>query len=136
MFINFNEKFISISSNPSGADIVINDQNKGKTPVIVNLKRDLDYTVKIALPGYMPYELNLVSKVDGWIIGNIVFGGLIGLIVDAASGGMYKLTPDQVHAELRKGDVYIQKGNNIYIAVVMKVDPTWVKIGTLQKLNN
>jgi hypothetical protein len=56
--------------------------------------------VKIELPGYMPYETNLIRKVDGWIAGNIVFGGLIGLAVDAITGGMYKLTPEQIQSEL------------------------------------
>ena len=37
---------------------------------------------------------------DGWYIGNIVFGGLIGwLVVDPASGAMWKLQ-DSVHGNL------------------------------------
>ena len=74
---------------------------------------------------------------DGWIAGNIIFGGLIGLIIDAADGAMYKLSPEQVNAELKKGDgTYLQQGDNIYIGVVMKIDPSWEKIGSLQKASN
>jgi hypothetical protein len=126
---------ISFSSNPSGADVMINDQNKGLTPIVVNLERKNNYTVKIQLAGYLPYETNIVKKVDGWIVGNIIFGGIIGLVVDAATGGMYKLTPEQINGELKNGTVHLQKGDQIYISVVMSADPSWEKIGTLLPLS-
>jgi hypothetical protein len=128
---------IAFSSNPTGADVLINGVNKGRTPVTINLKRKEECNVKILLPGYLPYEINIIRKVDGWIAGNIIFGGLIGLIIDAADGAMYKLSPEQVNAELKKGDgTYLQQGDNIYIGVVMKIDPSWEKIGSLQKASN
>ena len=128
---------IAFSSNPTGAEVSINGESKGKTPVIIKLKRNEDYIVKIQLSGYLPYEINVVKKVDAWIIGNIIFGGLIGLVVDAASGGMYKLSPEQVSAELKRNDgSFIQKGDNIYIGAAMIADPSWVKIGNLKKLGN
>lgn len=37
---------------------------------------------------------------DGWLFGNLLFGGLICVIVDAATGAMYKLTPNQMAAQL------------------------------------
>ena len=128
---------IAFSSNPAGADVYINGQNQGKTPVIVNLKRNNNYSVEINLIGYLPYKIHVTKSVDAWIAGNIIFGGLIGLAVDAASGSMYKLTPGQLNARLRnENTASIQKGENIYIAVVMKADPSWEKIGTLQKATN
>jgi len=36
-------------------------------------------------------------------VGNIVFGELIGLAVDAMSGGLYNLTPTQISAQLVQG---------------------------------
>jgi hypothetical protein len=32
--------------------------------------------------------------------GNILFGGLIGLVVDFASGGVYNIAPENVHVDL------------------------------------
>jgi hypothetical protein len=127
---------ISFTSSPSGAGVIINDQNKGATPIIVNLERKNNYTVKIQLAGYLPYETNIVKKVDGWIAGNIIFGVIMGLVVDAATGGMYKLTPEQISAELKNTTVLLQKGDQIYIIVVMSADPSWEKIGSLQNLSN
>ncbi len=42
----------------------------------------------------------LNRKVSVWVWGNIVFGGLIGLPIDALTGGLYKIEPDVVSAEL------------------------------------
>jgi hypothetical protein len=123
---------ISFSSTPSGAKVFINGMDKGSTPVVVNLERKSTYVVKIQIDGYLPYETNIIRKVDGWIAGNIIFGGLIGLVVDAASGGMYKLSPEQIQSELKSSTVSV-KDNMIYIGVVMQPDPSWELVGYLQK---
>ena len=33
---------------------------------------------------------------------NLIFGGVIGVVVDAGSGAMYDLEPGSVHADLKK----------------------------------
>lgn len=84
----------------------------------------------------MPYEATLSKQLSGWVFGNIVFGGIIGLAVDAISGSIYKLTPDQIQAELRAGSmVQANQSTDSYIGVVLKPDPSWEKIGTLIKNN-
>jgi len=35
--------------------------------------------------------VQLSSTVDGWVIGNILLGGPIGLVIDGATGAMFKL---------------------------------------------
>ena len=40
--------------------------------------------------------MTLTPHLSGWAFGKIVFGGFIGLAVDAISGGLYQFTPDQV----------------------------------------
>ena len=50
------------------------------------------------------------------MLGNIVFGGFIGLAVDAISGGIYQLTPDQVLAEMRSQNIgYTANSKDILI---------------------
>lgn len=132
--IHGSKQDISISSNPSSALVTINNQEIGKTPITTNLSRKDHHTVKIELAGYLPYETKLTRKVDGWIAGNIIFGGIIGLAVDAITGGMYKLTPDQIQAELRNRTVSIkQLKNGMYIAVVLKPNEEWQKVAQLEK---
>ena len=125
---------IGIGSSPSGAKVTINGQEKGKTPMIVDLRRKDNHQVRIELDGYMPYDTTIVRKVSGWVVGNILFGGLIGLAVDAISGGLYNLTPEQVQATLAKeGMGHLYKNDTLYIVTVLTPDPTWQKVGSLSK---
>lgn len=128
---------IGISSNPSKASVTINGQDKGTTPLIVDLKRKDSHTIRIELDGYEPYETTLTRKVSGWVWGNIVFGGLIGLAVDAISGGMYKLTPEQISAELRDGNLsFDETEEGFLIAIVLEPNPEWEKIDSLKVSSN
>ncbi|MBE9048564.1 PEGA domain-containing protein [Pleurocapsales cyanobacterium LEGE 10410] len=124
---------VGISSSPSNASVTINGQNHGNTPMIIDLKRKDSHMVKIELDGYQPYETNLTRSTSGWVWGNIVFGGLIGLVVDASAGGMYKLSPEQLNAELRSSQAEALSSNaGLFIAVVLEADPTWERIGSLE----
>lgn len=127
---------VGISSTPSGAKVIVDNQEKGKTPIVVELKRKDNHFVKIEMDGYLPYEATFTRSTSGWVWGNIVFGGLIGLAVDAISGGLYKLTPEQVAATLQKGNMSsLYKKDNLYVAVVLRADPNWQKIGQLSVMN-
>ncbi len=54
--------------------------------------RTARYDVEATLPGYNSGQASISAGLDGWYVGNIVFGGLIGfLIVDPATGAMWKL---------------------------------------------
>lgn len=123
---------VSVSSNPSGAAISINGQQMGTTPASLNLSRKDRHTVRLDLSGYQPYEMALSRGVSGWVWGNIVFGGIPGLAIDAISGGMYKLTPEQVTGEMRTtmGSSSLNR-ETLYIAVVMTPNPEWEQIGQL-----
>jgi hypothetical protein len=126
---------IGISSSPTNADVSIDGLTKGHTPVIANLSRKDNHIVKLALPGYAPAELTLTRGVSGWVWGNLVFGGLIGLGVDAISGGLYKLSPEQLSGELAKQSASIKADKDgIYVVLVQKADPAWTKIGQLTPL--
>jgi uncharacterized protein YceK len=124
---------IGFSSTPSGATVMVDNSEKGVTPVIVKLSRKSNHIVKMVVPGYKPYEATITRGTSGWVWGNIVFGGLIGLVVDAISGGIYKLKPEQVEAILAKEGASITKdGDVIYVTVVLTPDPSWEKIGALE----
>ena len=94
---------ISITSVPSGAAVTVDGQDRGKTPVAVELSRKDKHLLKLELPGFLPFEQYLVRKVSGWVWGNLVFGGIPGLAVDAITGGLYKVSPDEVTATLKEG---------------------------------
>jgi len=111
------DKRVQINSNPTGAKFSIYNKD-GKpisvktTPASITLKRNHgyfsgeDYKMIFEFTGYYPYEIHIKSTVDGWYFGNLLFGGLIGLlIVDPATGAMYKLEPNEVNCNLISSSV-------------------------------
>lgn len=134
--INQTTQSIGISSSPTGATVTVDGAPYGKTPVVARLSRKDNHFVKMELDGFEPYETTLTRRVSGWVWGNVAFGGLIGLAIDAISGGLYKLTPDQITAELRtKGRTSLLQQETLYVAVVLTPNPKWEKIGQLARLD-
>lgn len=130
--MNGTSQDIGVSSSPTGASVKINGQNFGTTPVVAKLSRKDNHTVKLEMPGYAPHEMVLTKSVSGWVWGNIVFGGVVGLAVDAISGGIYKLSPEQVQAEMKNGAVSaVDAKGQVYVTVVMQPQKDWKKIGDL-----
>jgi len=103
---------ISINSTPNNASITITDKNgtqvyTGNTPAILKLKSGsgffskASYQVKFEKEGYTTKVIPVNFKVNGWYFGNILIGGIIGmLIVDPATGAMYKLEDDVLNEHL------------------------------------
>jgi hypothetical protein len=89
----------------------------------------------IKLEGYQTFETNLTKKFNAWYIGNILFGGLIGIIVDPITGAIYNLTPKEINAEMNKGTAFKVNKSEVYIAVALNIDPNWKKVGQLEKIN-
>ncbi|HYR31159.1 MAG TPA: PEGA domain-containing protein [Gemmatimonadales bacterium] len=124
---------VSIASQPTGASVMIDNQPAGVTPVAAKLKRKDMHHIAIKMDGYQPFEMVTTRKVSGWVWGNIIFGGLIGLAVDAMTGGLYEVRPEEVNGQLVKsGAVLSRHDGNVYVFLVPQADPSWRKIGQLQ----
>lgn len=128
---------IGVSSQPVGAKVFIDNKEMGKAPLFANLARKDEHIVRLELEGYEKASFTITSSTSGWVWGNIIFGGLIGLAVDAVTGGLYDLEPEQIYGELAKkgASLELQK-NGLYILVVMEPDPSWKKLGNLYKIEN
>lgn len=101
--INGTRQSVSVNSIPSGAKVIVKGVEMAKTPAIIELKRnETNIVVRFDKDGFEPVEVALNRKVDGWIAGNIVFGGIIGLVIDFADGAAYHLNPSEVNATLRE----------------------------------
>jgi len=123
---------IGISSSPTGAKVSVDNAVLGITPLFADLKRGDEHIVTVELAGYQKTQLTITKSVSGWVWGNIIFGGLVGLAVDAITGGLYNLSPEQLNAELKKeGLGAIYKDGGMYIVAVMRPDPNWKKVGAL-----
>ncbi len=123
---------IGISSTPTGAKVTIDNKDNGITPLFADLKRGDEHIVRIELEGYEKAELTITKSASGWVWGNIIFGGLIGLGIDAITGGLYDLSPDQLKAELKKQNIgALEKDGTMYILTVLHPRQDWKKIGNL-----
>jgi hypothetical protein len=113
--------------------VTVDGLQHGVTPVVVDLKRNDRHTIRVAMAGYQPFEMDLTRSVSGWVWGNLVFGGLIGLAVDAISGGLYKLSPEQVTAQLQKSQMQVAAGGGQVLLVTVVLHPSagMQRIGTL-----
>ena len=107
---------VTVKSAPEGAQISITNRagekiHTGTTPATVTLKRGAGYfkseayQIVIEKDGFKPYQFVLAGQVSGWYVANILFGGLIGLlVVDPITGAMYRLTPESTDVVLESLD--------------------------------
>ncbi len=94
---------VSFSSDPSGASIYIDGMLMGKTPLLIELSKKREHHVEFRLEGYEPGPRLITHSVGaGWVILDVLFGGLIGIVVDAVTGSWYSLDDHHVHATLEK----------------------------------
>ncbi|MDG1029094.1 MAG: hypothetical protein P8O98_08830 [Flavobacteriaceae bacterium] len=112
---------ISINSVPSEAKIVIKDKKdieifSGQTPATLKLKAGSGFfgkarcQVTYTKNGYDTKTVPVEFKLDGWYFGNILLGGLIGmLIIDPATGAMYKLETEFLNETLVQSTASVQK---------------------------
>ena len=103
---------ISVASTPPGAKVSIYDRHDtlvqaNTTPFVAMLSPKGDYfkpqtyRLMFEMPAYATAQVNLESSLSGWYFGNVVFGGLIGmLIVDPLTGAMYNLKPEKIEQPL------------------------------------
>lgn len=103
---------VTVHSEPSKALITVTDAKdkvvySGRTPANFRLNsgggyfRKASYNVKFQLEGFEEKIVPIQSTINGWYFGNILIGGVIGmLIIDPATGAMWKIKDDFVDEKL------------------------------------
>jgi hypothetical protein len=105
---------LNVRSAPEQATVVILDESgtkifEGKTPTSLPLEKKKGYfsgkkySVNIKKEGFAEQNITVDTKVNAWYVaGNLVFGGVIGwLIVDPATGAMWKLDTNEIDVTLQ-----------------------------------
>jgi hypothetical protein len=126
---------IIVGSVPEGAaDTITNASGEavhsGNTPMSVTLKKGRGYfkpehyVVRVIKEGFEPQQLKVDGAINGWYFGNIIFGGLIGMLaVDPATGAMYTLAPKDVKATLSTSTVTHNQGERTLTVALVKDRP-------------
>lgn len=82
---------------PTGARVLVDGREVGRTPVAVSLRRDRQHRVRLYYNGYQHREIRLQRRINGWFWINLFWGvgyGAVMMIIDAAVGSMWELMPD------------------------------------------
>ena len=102
-----------IQSNPEDASVVVMNRRgleyaRGTTPFTVTLKASdgffsrAEYSVKFMKDGYEDRIIPVTFSIEGWYFGNILIGGILGmLIIDPATGAMWRIDQDVITADLQ-----------------------------------
>ena len=124
---------LDIASEPIGATVSVDNEVVGVTPVVAKLRRRDPHTIDVKLDGYQPFHIKTERHTDAWVWGNIVFGGLLGLVIDLSNGAAYKLTPKDVAAQLARSNANAKvESGTLYVFLTREADSSWQKIGQLQ----
>ena len=128
---------LSINSSPSNAQVSITDKTGkeiflGNTPATVKLKAGAgffskaEYQVKFSSPGYNDKIVPVIFKLDGWYFGNILLGGLVGmLIIDPATGAMWKIETEFLNETLVSSTALVLPEPEMKIISINEVPESW-----------
>jgi hypothetical protein len=90
---------IAIDSAPEGASCQVLQggfpvARIASTPGSVRIEKSHEAVqIDCSKPGYHPAHLTELSGVDGWLFGNLIIGGVVGVVVDFSTGAAYHYSP-------------------------------------------
>lgn len=91
---------VTFTSEPSEAEVIIDGQRYGTTPLVVDLSKKNSYAVTFRKAGFEEQVRTLNHRVSGGYVVLDILGGLLPIVVDAATGSWYVLESDNVSATL------------------------------------
>jgi hypothetical protein len=124
---------ISIATQPPGATASVRKSGGEimdvvavqKTPCTISLDpkkgyfSGQSYTLRLELPGYKSTEVELTPRMSGWYWGNLLIGGLIGMLaVDPATGAMWNIAPDKIDRTLASGESALIMNKTGFVVVL------------------
>lgn len=91
---------VRFNSEPLGAQVFVNGNLKGQTPLKLHLKSSQSYTIEFRKQGYEPVVRHINSKVGaGWVILDVLVG-MVPVVVDALTGSWYHLDQKNINVIL------------------------------------
>jgi TolA-binding protein len=93
---------ITVQADPPDARITI-DGAVHHSPCQPEVNRMAKHNIVVEKPGYKPCQFTPGRTMNGWVLGNILLGGIIGIIVDLATGSVASISDDEVRMVLVPG---------------------------------
>ena len=97
-----NSSKLDTNSDPKGAKVYVDGNYMGETPIRLKLESKRTYNIEFRKDGFKSKSYNITNHVGGgWIVLDVLCG-LVGVIVDAATGAWYDLDQKNINAVLEK----------------------------------
>ena len=88
---------VKVMTNPPGATVFVDGKPRGQTPAVIDLDRKRDHgELRLELTGFQPVRIVRDKHINDWIFGNILIGGLIGILIDIATGNASRFDDEQI----------------------------------------
>lgn len=102
--LNGTRQNIGVQSAPAGAHVeTAPATGVSTTPTTLNLERKNSYVLTFSAAGYSPATFNIHNNMNGLtVVADILLTGLLGVIVDAATGAWYSLSPETATVSLTR----------------------------------
>ena len=111
---------VQINSNPPEAQARTSMGHTCITPCTLQFSRKDEFTVLLSKPGFHSTEIPVKTQIAGagaaGFAGNVIAGGVVGMVVDASTGATLEHVPNPVTATL----VPLKKGEHPRL---IKVEP-------------
>ena len=91
---------VSFNTSPDRATVVVNGAIRGETPVNLKLKTNEYYIITFKKEGYEDKTYSITNHVSGGIVVLDVLGGLLPIVIDAATGSWYRLDETTINLPL------------------------------------
>lgn len=100
-----------VSSDPIGARVeTTNGFSCEATPCALRMKRKSEFVATLTKPGYKPATISVTHKTAkagaAGMAGNVLVGGLIGVVVDSSTGATQDLVPNPAFVKLEAAGPY------------------------------
>lgn len=82
---------VYVTSTPPGATVTVDGLHLGQTPLTATVNRKA-LTIQFSKSGYQTVTAAVPKDFNTWVIGNIVIGGVIGIIIDVVAGNIQKVS--------------------------------------------
>ena len=91
---------VSVNSNITGAQVLLNGRVLGTTPFTGQIARASDSVILVKKDGYTSQSMSLATSIEPIFWGNILIGGTTGSSTDAATGALWRYSPATFFANL------------------------------------
>jgi len=98
--ISGRDQDLTVRSNPSRASVYVDGMPIGETPVTAPVSRKRSHQVRVSKQGYLDALRQTRKGYNFWNLGNLVIGGLIGVVIDFCTGSVYSVSPDEMDVVL------------------------------------